>query len=828
MKKIVCLLIVGIFVLSGLGASVSTGKDSDFKTIEEKFVLSQPSISGADEYIRVDFDEANSFLLDPGKPLIPAVKKTYVLPFGTKIENVEFVFSDVEEQTLSEKIKPCNDVVVPINTNSVSNLEIDESVYNSDELYPKSWYNYNVGSGLEDGEHVLFLTVNCYPMRYSPVNDIIYYLSDAEIKVEYQEPTDPNLLSNDAYDLLIIAPNAYIADMETFVEHKESFGVKTKLVSLDDAYFGTYFDIEGRDNPEKVKYFIKNAIEEWGIKYVLLVGGRKSGPRERWHMPVRYVDVFWADEYEYVSDLYFADIYNGEGEFSTWDTDENDVFSEWARMGGLKDEVDLYPDVYLGRWAARNRVEVLVMIKKTMDYENSRVSKNAVLVGGDNFEYEGIEGEIVCDKTLTYLPGHSSEKVYASNMDVTADAIRNAVGDGALFIHLHGHGSPVSWSTHKPDNFNQWEEGINVLDYPLFFNNEYSIAVIGGCHTAMFNVSMTIHPWGPASPEGVGWWFARKIGGGGIAALGYTCFPVATPGEDGDLDGDGVNDPDCAESGYGYMQLQLFKAYGIEGKEFLGECWAYAENKYIENFKTPEERYHLHTMEGFVLLGDPSLKIGGYGETSGLKVEIIEDGNLVGIPNVPVKIETSVYGGKQPYTYSWDLDEDGIFDDASGDTIEWTWIENGVYWVSVKVVDDNGKEKTYHTIANIELKPDRIQGSETGKPGVEYTYSIKATDDSKYNEIYYYIDWGDGNLIEIKGPFNSNNPITAKHSWSKVGSYNIKVKALLIEEDGTATETAWSDPLTISISKSKISRSNILLEFLDWLIQRFSIISNIM
>ena len=34
----------------------------------------------------------------------------------------------------------------------------------------------------------------------------------------------------------------------------------------------------------------------------------------------------------------------------------------------------------------------------------------------------------------------------------------------------------------------------------------------------------------------------------------------------GDVDGDGINEPDCVESGYGYMQLGLFEAY-YQGKE---------------------------------------------------------------------------------------------------------------------------------------------------------------------------------------------------------------------------------------------------------------------
>ena len=130
----------------------------------------------------------------------------------------------------------------------------------------------------------------------------------------------------------------------------------------------------------------------------------------------------------------------------------------------------------------------------------------------------------------------------------------------------------------------------------------------------MFNVSLTIHAWtgGLPAPEGISWWFARKYNGGGIASLGYTAFPVATPGDEGDLDGDGVNELDEIESGYGFMQLEFFRAYGVLGQQYLGECWGSAVSSYTDHYKIPYERWHIHTIQSFVLLGDPSLRIGGY------------------------------------------------------------------------------------------------------------------------------------------------------------------------------------------------------------------------
>ena len=387
------------------------------------------------------------------------------------------------------------------------------------------------------------------------------------------------------------------------------------MITLESIYDGTYFPVSGRDEAEKVKYFIKNSLDNWNISYVLLVGGRKPGILETWYTPVRYVNVFWADENRYMSDLYFADIYDSNYNFSTWDTDNNNIFSEWPSNGFLQDDLDLYPELYIGRWPCRNIFELKIIVEKSIQYENTYTDNKIVLVGGDNFEDPGIEGEIVCDKSIDFLPGFEYEKVYSSEMSVNPENIMDGLGEGALFLHMHGHGNPIKWGTHPPENFEEWEEGLYITDVPWFSNTKYPITLIGGCHTAMFNVSNFNRPWTYTwriIPEGLGWWFARKINGGGIATIGYTCFPVAAPGEYGDLDGDGNNEPDCVESGYGYIQLQYLKGYGIEGLETLGECWSYAINQYLNAYKIPSMRWHLHTSEGFVLLGDPSLKIGGY------------------------------------------------------------------------------------------------------------------------------------------------------------------------------------------------------------------------
>jgi hypothetical protein len=609
LKKLFILIIVSIFLLNSISiASVQLENDESF--IIKNIEFSKPQIDYSTEYGKILIEESNNVIINPNKPIVPVYKKTYIYPYGTKINEIYFkITSKINKEIIQKNIQYSPNVNPPENQ---PQKKENNSNYNTDDFYPNKWFDYKISSGLNNGEKSIILNLIIYPIRF--YEDIIYYFTSCEIKIDIDFKDKQTSLDDDI-DLIIIGPEEFSDHLQVYIEHKESYGIKTRLITLESIYDGTYFLVSGRDEAEKVKYFIKNALDNWNISYVLLVGGRKPGILETWYTPVRYVNVFWADENRYMSDLYFADIYDSNYNFSTWDTDNNNIFSEWPSNGFLQDDLDLYPELYIGRWPCRNIFELKIIVDKSIQYENTYTDNKIVLVGGDNFEDPGFEGEIVCDKSIDFLPGFEYEKVYSTEMSVNPENIMNGLGDGALFLHMHGHGNPIKWGTHPPENFEEWEDGLYITDVPWFSNTEYPITLIGGCHTAMFNVSNFNRPWTYTwriIPEGLGWWFARKINGGGIAILGYTCFPVAAPGEYGDLDGDGNNEPDCIESGYGYIQLQYLKGYGIEGLETLGECWSYAINQYLNAYKIPSMRWHLHTSEGFVLLGDPSLKIGGY------------------------------------------------------------------------------------------------------------------------------------------------------------------------------------------------------------------------
>ena len=119
----------------------------------------------------------------------------------------------------------------------------------------------------------------------------------------------------------------------------------------------------------------------------------------------------------------------------------------------------------------------------------------------------------------------------------------------------------------------------------------------------------------------------------------------------------------------------------------------------------------------------------------------------------------------------------------SGETvaINHEWGEPGTYYIRVKAKDIHGAESPWSDpfeiiIENTPPEVPEIDGPNSGKPGIEYTYTI-VTEDFEDDEVYYYIDWDDGNVEEWIGPFSSGAEITVDHMWEEEGSYIIKVKA---------------------------------------------------
>ncbi|MFW6121338.1 MAG: C25 family cysteine peptidase [Petrotogales bacterium] len=648
MKRIIPMLLIVTLISVGFRALATP--ENNYETIEniESISLSEITLKENEnnKYTLIELKESTSQLMKTSEPMLPVINKNYVFPLGTKIKQVNIVFSGVKEHVLAKKIMPAP---APVTTNK--NIEAEEikekkEVYAQGKLYPAKHYKYSIHAGLNGKKHVMILNLRCFPIQYNPNKNTIYAADTMEIEVTYELPQYPTTFS-DKYALVIIAPKKFETQLQPLIDHKNNYGINTTLKTTEEIYA----EFEGRDQPEQIKHFIKYAVEEMGAHYVLLVGGIKSlffgTPRDdhsqgskSWHVPVRYTNLYddgGIYDPGYISDLYYADIYkvvDGKIVFDDWDSNGNNIFGEWK--GVNKDVIDHYPDVYIGRLACRNSFEVKVMVNKIVNYERTAADPSwfnkIIVVGGDSHNDPGtdyIEGEMVCDKAISYMSDFEPVKIYASNRDAsgatpTPKNISKEISKGAGFILFDGHGNPGSWDTHWCREYS-WENspgGISIARFPILSNREkLPIALVGGCHNSQFNVTLFatllkkpyMWTYGLPVPECFSWWLTRKIGGGSIATMGSTGLGYGYVGNHSDIDGDGLDEPDTLEGLGGYTEVMFFKVYN-EGVNILGEVWGTTIANYLDVFPPMEDKIQMKSIQEWVLLGDPSLKIGGYTE----------------------------------------------------------------------------------------------------------------------------------------------------------------------------------------------------------------------
>ena len=172
----------------------------------------------------------------------------------------------------------------------------------------------------------------------------------------------------------------------------------------------------------------------------------------------------------------------------------------------------------------------------------------------------------------------------------------------------------------------------------------------------------------------------------------------------------------------------------------------------------------------------------------------------------------SAENGTPPYEYNWDFG-DGNNSVEQNPTHAYT--VEGNFTVTLSVTDDSGmtvRDTTWSLILRENDPPSTpiIEGSTTGKPGVEYTYTFASKDDNN-DELFYEISWGDGNE-EVIGVYPSGVKANASHIWTENGDYNIKARA----GDVIGTYSDWGT-LDVTMPKNKAVGFNLL----EWLFDRF-------
>jgi len=134
----------------------------------------------------------------------------------------------------------------------------------------------------------------------------------------------------------------------------------------------------------------------------------------------------------------------------------------------------------------------------------------------------------------------------------------------------------------------------------------------------------------------------------------------------------------------------------------------------------------------------------------------------------------------------------GPYSSGTQTTAQKSWNSTATYTVQAKAKDINQISSEWSDPIFVLIINDQppntptIDGRTLGKIGTPYPYTF-TTIDVNGDKVYYYIDWGDGQVDEWVGPYNSSEIAEIMHQWDTKGTYTVKAKA----KDVYGIESDW-------------------------------------
>ena len=280
--------------------------------------------------------------------------------------------------------------------------------------------------------------------------------------------------------------------------------------------------------------------------------------------------------------------------FSDWDKDGDGKYAEWPAD---IPNVDVLPDVYLGKIPANNVGEVNDFVNKIIEYKkHNKMTKKIFQVGGDTFVGNSqIEGEAVNEAVMDELPGYTTTQLWATNGQMTKGNIAKGFKGGVDFADFSGHGSPRTWATHPVNDDTIWIPQASLIapwdtwaspDFDVYNINDptkLSVVFLNACSNSKYT----------KQPDCLGW-KTLTISGGCIASFAASGIGYGVPNDE-------------ASRRFGWMEVHTFEELYVN--KILGQVWGNCIARYYNNFESSLDFYDYKTMVEYAMFGDPTLPI---------------------------------------------------------------------------------------------------------------------------------------------------------------------------------------------------------------------------
>ncbi|MCD6374771.1 MAG: hypothetical protein J7L94_04540, partial [Caldisericaceae bacterium] len=542
---------------------------------------------------------------DAGRPELPVYIKTVFLNPAEQIDT--FSISDIKKVELQGTFN------LPVKQKAWSQeaeqilAEPDSEIFNSSVPFPAQPVQY-LGTQTANGQSIAHFAI--YPFQYLPKEKKLFLLNQIEfsfstkpvqkmvvrpfleadaqitnlllkdqmvnqIAGSFQLPAgntdqiDPQLLASGLIDrYVIVTTDKLAAAFEPLAQWKTERGVPTVIRTL--SWIRKHF-ADGVDDAERIRNFVRWSYSKRGTRYLLLGGDTELVPTRMVH----------TGDFTFPTDYYYADL------DGSWNADQDDTFGE------AKDELEGYPEVYVGRIPVLTEQEVQRFLEKLFEYEKfenidaENFPASILYLAGDLQNPNDSRDQLILKHIDPLIPSHFDRTMVSQSETGSSTALPlSELNKSYGLVFSEGHGL---YFTYRPG-----ARGSDLYNYHLneLTNPDPSIWYMASCYT------------NDISKRCFGEDYLLSPTGGGVAYIGNSSWEYPFSGI--------------------YLEKEFFNLAFYQGFYHLSEAHYLSRLPYLGylNFEGPSRIIVYST----IVLGDPEMPVW----TDRVKEFVLQDSIILG------------------------------------------------------------------------------------------------------------------------------------------------------------------------------------------------------
>lgn len=449
---------------------------------------------------------------EPGKPALPVRSIKLMIPSDAKYLShsiKERVVPYLEECTVFPMQPP-----VPTDGTIAHWVKPDSSIYDGDGVFPKEKSQF---SGMHIMGNYRIITIEYCPFKYYPKENRVELVSRLDLTIELERdqkpqsryenemhfkmvesivdnPQDVTYTSgrspvnpNDVKYLIITDANM-IDDFQPLADWKTQKGVPAEVISIQSVLA----NYTGATDQLKIKTCLQDYYMNKGLQWVLLGGDNTIVPDQDCYGIVNANSSTPSIDNTIPTDLFYCCFDNA----FDWNADGDN------QVGEVEDNVDMAPEIFIGRAPVQTNAEAMVFVNKTINYIQTPPSNNFA----KKFVSSGLQlwntwgghsdadwrSEAMWNEVIAPIWTGTKYKYYDTDTDfpggeyydVTQQNTVDILSDGYNIFWMATHGGQQAWGMESGDGFYS-SSASSLTNYM-----RQGLVVTMACNTNAFETSV--------------------------------------------------------------------------------------------------------------------------------------------------------------------------------------------------------------------------------------------------------------------------------------------------------------------------------------------------